>query len=83
MPSCRDVAHLQSRAQDEALPLRVRVGLKFHLLYCMWCRRYGRQLGFLRRALRRDGERLAGEFVRKLTPEARQQIKNFLCKEAG
>ena len=83
MPSCQDVTHLQSRALDESLTLRVRIGLKCHLLYCVWCRRYGRQLRFLRQAFTSDGERLAGGVVRKLSPEARQQIKEFLWKEVG
>jgi len=81
LPSCRDVTQLQSRALDESLPWRVRAGVKGHLLYCVWCRRYGRQLRFLHDALRHNGDRLAGDCFRPLPAEARRQIKDFLRQE--
>jgi len=77
-PSCREITRLQSRALDESLPLRVRFGMKCHLLYCVWCRRYGRQIAFLREALRQDGDRLTEDFAQPLPPEARQRIKDSL-----
>ena len=77
-PACRDVTRLQSRALDESLPLRKRVGLKCHLLFCVWCRRYGRQLRFLREALERGGNHLAEDSPYKLTSDARHQLKELL-----
>ncbi len=81
-PSCRDVARLQSRSLDESLPFRVRLGYKCHLCFCVWCRRYGRQLRFLRDALRRDGERLATGQAHELPPAVRDQLKDVLRKQA-
>lgn len=78
LPACREVSHLQSRALDEPLPARVRLGVRCHLLYCVWCRRYGRQLRLLHEALQRDGERLAGEGARPIPAEARERMKQVL-----
>ena len=82
-PSCQEVAHLQSRGLDQALPLRAWVGIKCHLIYCVWCRRYHRQIRFLREALRREGEHLAVGTIHKLPPEKSRQIKEFLWNEIG
>ena len=78
MPSCHDVTRLQSRALDETLPVRTRLGLKCHLLFCVWCRRYGQQLRFLHHALQHGGERLAVGSPWALSPEARTQLKERL-----
>jgi hypothetical protein len=82
MPTCHDVTRLQSRALDETLPVRMRLGLRCHLLFCAWCRRYGRQLRFLRHALRHGGEHLAFGCFWTLNPEARKQIKERLKNTA-
>ncbi len=80
-PACHDVARLQSRALDGTLPLRQRVGLKCHLLFCTWCRRYGRQLQFLREAVERRGDRFAEDSPYKLTADTRNRIRERLRKE--
>ena len=40
----------QGEAVDRKLPLRQRFGLRVHLMLCKWCRRYGKQITFLRDA---------------------------------
>lgn len=81
-PTCQDVTRLQSRAMDESLPTYVLLGLRLHLLLCRWCRRYGKQLHFLREALRRPDEpSLLEESRFKLTAAARETIKITLRKE--
>ena len=52
MLSCRDSSELLSRSLDEPLPFGTRVGLRFHLLICRFCRRYGRQIRALDRIAR-------------------------------
>jgi hypothetical protein len=42
-----------SDAQDRPLPLSDRVKLRLHLHWCVMCTRYGQQLEFMRKALRR------------------------------
>jgi len=55
-PSCRDVSRLQSVLSDQPLPVAKRIGLRLHLLVCSWCRRYGKQIGFLREAAQQSTE---------------------------
>jgi hypothetical protein len=38
---CRQASRVQSEMLDHPLPLAKRLGLRLHLLICMWCRRYG------------------------------------------
>lgn len=52
MLSCRDVHALVTRAQDERLPWRVQLGMRFHLMMCGACRNFERQMAFLRDAMR-------------------------------
>ncbi len=80
-PSCRQVSRLQSRLLDESLAAHTRLGMKGHLLYCTWCRRYGRQLNLLRRSFRGDVEQLTNAAKFSLPPEVRQKMKDFLRKE--
>jgi hypothetical protein len=49
-PNCREAVRLQSEALDHPLSWRRRLGLRIHLALCVWCRRYGRQIKFLRLA---------------------------------
>jgi hypothetical protein len=80
-PCCRDAARLLSESMDRRLPLAERVGLRIHLLLCGLCRRYGRQLVFLRRlveAFTRITETPATPEASELSPEARVRIRERL-----
>lgn len=77
-PNCRRAAHLQSEALDHTLTLRQRVGLKIHLLLCKWCRRYGRQIRFLRKAAQDHAPELTEASPQQLSTEARERIKREL-----
>ena len=44
---------MQSEAMDHTLTGHRRFRLRLHLLVCSWCRRYERQLQFLRLAARK------------------------------
>jgi hypothetical protein len=44
-----------SDAQERRLSLRDKLKLRLHLHWCVACARYQRQVGFLRKALRRYG----------------------------
>ena len=48
MPTCGEVSLLTSRAMDEELSIKERLGIKTHLLVCKWCRRYASQLHQIR-----------------------------------
>lgn len=81
MPSCQHVAQLQSESLDHPLTLSQRLGMQLHLLACKWCRRYERQLHFLREAAHDydpgDDQRPA----ETLSPEARERMKRRLREE--
>lgn len=53
MLTCREVSVLLSQAEDRELGAIERMSLEAHLKLCEGCRQFQRQLGFLRRAVRR------------------------------
>ena len=50
--TCKEASRLQSQAMDRSLSLGERVSLRLHTTVCDACTRVGRQLAFLRRAMR-------------------------------
>jgi hypothetical protein len=80
-PTCRDASRLQSEALDQSLPLGKRLGLRLHLLLCRWCRRYGKQLHFLRHTVHEHPHEL-NTAPRSLSTEARERLKQSLRDES-
>jgi hypothetical protein len=80
-PNCREATRLQSEALDRPLGLGRRIGLRIHLVLCKWCRRYGKQIGFLRSAAHRQGEHEQCLQPQSLPPEGRERIKQRLRDE--
>ena len=78
MPSCRQVARIQSDALERPLGVSQRLGMWLHLLVCKWCRRYGRQIRFLSHAAQEHSDDLTGCVPQNLPAEARQRIKQRL-----
>jgi hypothetical protein len=76
--SCRDASRLQSEGLDKELSFFQRAGLWLHLLICKWCRRYGKQIRFLRGVAHDHSENLSEAVPQKLSPEARERIKQRL-----
>jgi hypothetical protein len=58
MMTCKEASRLISEGQERPLKLMEYWGLRFHLWMCDNCRRFERQMEFLRTALRLMGERL-------------------------
>lgn len=79
MPSCKEVSVLASKALDTRLSWRERWGLKMHLLFCVLCRRYVRQLQILHKALEPMKKEPwdCPEDI-KLSEKARQRIRRIL-----
>src|SRR2546427_11661475 len=77
-PNCKAASRLQSEALDHKLPSRQRFGLRVHLLLCKWCRRYGKQITFLRKAAHEHPDEMAEPVPQKLSVEARDRIKQKL-----
>ena len=80
-PSCRQASRLQSEALDHRLPLLQRIGLRIHLLLCKWCRRYGKQIRFLRDAAHEHPDELLESARQKLSDAARERMKQRLRAE--
>jgi len=49
--SCKETTRLISQGLDRELALGERVALRLHYAYCVGCRRAGRQMEFLRKAV--------------------------------
>jgi hypothetical protein len=81
LPNCREATRLQSEALDRPLGLGQRIGLRIHLVLCKWCRRYGKQIGFLRSTAHRHEEHEQGLPPQSLPSEARERIKRRLREE--
>jgi hypothetical protein len=80
MPNCREAIRLQSDALDRSLSFWQRAGLRVHLLLCKWCRRYGRQIAFLRTAAHDfEHNHSSGQ---PMPAEARERIRKAV-KTAG
>jgi len=75
---CCAASRAQSERLDHPLPRMTRIGLWLHLLICKWCRRYGKQIRFLRHAAHEHQEDLAASEPQKLSAEARERIKRRL-----
>jgi hypothetical protein len=80
-PTCLEATRLQSQALERALTLRERIGLKIHLALCRWCKRYGKQIRFLRSAARQQAEHEATLPRQSLSPDARKRMKARLKAE--
>jgi hypothetical protein len=74
-PNCREAVRAQSELLDHPLPLINRIGLRIHLLFCVWCRRYGKQLHLLHDQACKHEETLTVATPQKLSSEARERIK--------
>lgn len=80
-PTCREASRWQSEALDHRLPPLRRAGLWLHVLICQWCRRYGRQVRFLRQAAHEHPEEFTEAADQKLSGAARERIKEKLRGE--
>jgi len=51
--TCKDASRALSRMQDAEVGRGLRLRVRLHLVFCVTCTRFARQLRFLRAALRR------------------------------
>jgi len=77
-PNCKQATQLQSEAVERKLSILEKTGLRLHLFLCKWCRRYGKQLKFLRSAAHQCDEHEISDPAQRLSPEARERIKQRL-----
>lgn len=77
MLSCEEVTHLVSQGLDRRLSWTERWSVRVHQMYCLGCRRFARQIVFLRQA--------AQQFQRddqvRLSASARTRIGKVLSDD--
>jgi hypothetical protein len=73
-PNCAEMSRLASRSLEQPLSLRTRLKMWLHYLICVWCKRYFKQLTFLRKAAPHSGEHAGLLPSRGLSAEAKQRI---------
>ncbi len=84
--TCEQSTRLVSESLDRDLPRGERWAVRLHALCCRSCRRYRRQILFLREAVRRGAPEpdtstpVAGA---SLTPGARERIKRALGRHTS
>jgi hypothetical protein len=52
MLNCKEVTQLISESQERKLPLLEKIPLKFHLMMCLGCKNFSKQVPFLSQAMR-------------------------------
>ncbi len=79
--NCEQSTQLVSDGLDRELSACERWAVRLHAISCWSCRRFGRQIQFLRKALRHqdfDAARLEADGG--LPPEIRERIRNDILK---
>lgn len=80
MLTCKDASRLISERHERPLSFRERWGLRLHLMMCLYCRRFERQVALISRALRRLGRQTEGVMEgSEFTPEARERIRKAVA----
>ncbi len=83
---CEDVAPLISQSLDRKLPLSERTAVALHLMICLGCRRYRRQLLMLSALLSHlgpDAEVPATPCPGAMPEPIRERIKNAIRAESS
>ena len=78
MLNCRQVTRLVSQSMDAKLRWYQWLGMRIHLSYCVWCRRYVAQVQFLRKASKELRPEAHAVPPHKLSNEAKDRIRTRL-----
>lgn len=78
MITCKEATHLVSQRLDRSLSRRERIALRFHVWLCRNCRRFERQLQFLRNTLRRGLQEGQLPINKPLSSEGKNRIRQAL-----
>ncbi|HKJ97534.1 MAG TPA: hypothetical protein VJ959_01300 [Desulfotignum sp.] len=77
------MAMLISRSMDEKMPLRIRMGIRFHLMMCSLCRNYKKQLWIIHKAFQKlDSMERSPDRPLRLPDTVRQKLID-LFKDHG
>ena len=86
--TCKQIAKLLSEGRDHELPLTQRLMIRVHLLLCISCRRFAKQLEFIHGFSQTVGDSAedplistGGVFDVRLPGETRSRMKKILAHE--
>ena len=86
MLTCKQVSKSLEEGDYAGLPSRTRLGLKLHVLLCVFCGKYNKQRMVMHDIFRRLRKREeSGDMLQEehLSEEARSRIKTLLCDDDG
>ena len=75
MLNCRQVTRLVSQSMDAKLRWYQWLGMRIHLLYCVWCRRYASQIRFLHKACDHLDPETEANPTHTLSSEAKDKMR--------
>ncbi len=78
LPSCREMTRLTSQAMDRPPGAVQRLGMGLHLAMCAVCRRYRRQLNWIRKVAGAMPDDPSNLVPVRLQREARERLKERL-----
>ncbi len=78
MLNCRQVTRLVSQSMDARLRWYQRLGMRIHLLYCVWCRRYAAQVHFLHKACKQMAPESEAGLSHSLSAQAKDAMRTRL-----
>ncbi len=80
---CEESTKLVSDSLDRKLTSGERLAVKLHQIGCWSCRRFGRHMALIRKAMRRGDQEASIRIEPSLSPAARQRIKDALSRTAA
>ena len=79
MLSCKEVTELLSKARVTKLSLMESLSLKMHLFMCAACKKFSKQMEFLRSAFNQLQNKVS--FDQKLSLESKDKMKRTLLEQ--
>src|SRR6516225_4625787 len=77
-PTCPEVVRILSLGMDKELSLMMRIKLRIHYLMCSFCKRYMKQLKYIRQVSREFPKKIGEISDAKLSTEAKERLKKAL-----
>jgi hypothetical protein len=75
---CKEVVKLASQGIDQQLPWTTRLKIRLHLLFCIWCKRYRKQLQFIHGVCEHLPEEMPISDRHKMPEPTRKRIEETL-----
>ncbi|MEP6847354.1 MAG: hypothetical protein ABI999_00755 [Acidobacteriota bacterium] len=86
LPDCKTITPKLGESLDRKQSRRARITIKLHLLTCEYCRRYLKQIAFLKEATHSHGERapaIDAFSSLALSDESKARMKQAMSAAAG